>query len=328
MGVYAYRGNDRLADAIAPRLADAGWDREGEAELADVVITFFPTMNDLEDLCFGDNGLMQVMRPGSMIVDLSAVTPNFAREMNAIATLSDLKFVEAPLIVNDMVAPEAFSRENMFCFAAGEDDCVTEAKDLLNAIFYDVRVMGGGGAAQLARAANTLQSVAEMISAIESDALFASSRRSISSLEMGGLRVDPVGDRAQTILEAIREKRFDGSFTCEMLMGELSAAIMAADDYELIMPQAESAMHLLELLVVIGGADKSPAALALVYGEESECAEHGLDWSRAETLYSQEELYDDVEYIDDYGDLDDFDEYDDYDDEDDGGAIGFGYSVN
>ncbi|WP_165251597.1 NAD(P)-binding domain-containing protein [Adlercreutzia sp. ZJ304] len=320
MGVYAYRGCDNLIEAISPRLEEAGWRREGEPELADMVITYFPTMNDLEDLCFGDNGLMQVMKPGSMIVDLSSVTPNFAREMNAIATLSDLKFVEAPLVVKDMTLADAFARDNIFCFASGEDGCVVEAKDLLDAIFCEVKVVGGGGAAQLMRAANTLQTVAGVISAIEAHALFMASKRSISSIEMGEIQIEFSDFGAQAIIQAIRDERFDSSFTCEMLMGELSAAIMAADDYELIMPQAESAMHLLELLAVIGGADKAPVALALVYGEEAACAANGLDWSRAETLYAQE---DGIYSEDDYDDA-----FDDYDDSDDSGSIGFGYSVN
>ena len=323
MSVYAYRGSAGLIEAIEARLADAGWEREGEVELADMAITYFPTMSDLEDLCFGDDGLMQAMKPGSVIVDLSATTPNFARETNAIATLSDLRFVEAPLVCEDMVARDAFARDNLMCFAAGEDDCVEQARGLLDAIYCKVQVVGGGGAAQLARAATTLQKVAGIIAAIEAQALFTASRRSISSVEMAGMQVEPISCQAQSILAAIREERFDGAFTCEMLMGELTAAIMAADDYELIMPQAESAMHLLELLAVIGGADKSPAALALVYGEEAACAAQGLDWSRAEKLYAQEE----GGYADEDGYLDDMDEYG-YDDEDEGGTIGFGYSVN
>ena len=81
--------------------------------------------------------------------------------------------------------------------------------------------------------------------------------------------------------------RFDGGYTVEMLMGELSAALMAADNMDLILPHAEASLHLLELLAVIGGADKSPAALALVYGEEAACAEQGLDWTRAEQAYGE-----------------------------------------
>lgn len=317
MGTYAYRGHEGLIGAIQGRLAEAGWTREGEPEAAEVTLTYFPSMNDLEDLCFGDDGLMQVMQPGSTLVDLSPVTPNFAREMNAIATLSDLRFVEAPIACKDMVAPDALAHGNLMCFAAGEEGCVEQMRGLLDAICCDVQVMGGGGAAQLARAANTLQNAAEAVSAIEAQALLAASRRSLSSMEMGAVRAAPVNHVASTILRAVDEGRFDGAFTCEMLMGELAAALMAADDYELIIPQAESAMHLLELLAVIGGSDKSPAALALVYGDEAACAENGLDWERAEQLYAQDES----------GDLDDDDGYDDWDD-DDAGEMGFGYSVN
>ena len=42
---------------------------------------------------------------------------------------------------------------------------------------------------------------------------------------------------------------------------------------------------MLELLAVIGGSDKGVAALSLIYGEESACAQHGLDWTRAERVY-------------------------------------------
>ena len=42
------------------------------------------------------------------------------------------------------------------------------------------------------------------------------------------------------------------------------------------------------LLAVIGGSDLTPAALALVYGDEKSCARHGLDWTRAEQAYGDE----------------------------------------
>ena len=87
-------------------------------------------------------------------------------------------------------------------------------------------------------------------------------------------------------------------------MAELSAALTAADDVDLILPQAEACLHLLELLVVIGGADKAPSALALVYGEEAACAENGLDWTRAEQAYASEEAGEDYDYDDDGGDGD------------------------
>ena len=96
---------------------------------------------------------------------------------------------------------------------------------------------------------------------------------------------------------------------------------MAADDAEIILPQAEATMHLLELLAVIGGADMAPAALSLVYRDEAAGAEAGLDWTRAEQAYGHDHHHDD--------DDEDWDRFDDDDDWNDGADYdGFDYSSN
>ena len=87
------------------------------------------------------------------------------------------------------------------------------------------------------------------------------------------------------VVQAVRQQRYTGDYTAEMLLAELSAALMAADDAEVILPGVEATMHLLELLVVIGGADMAPAALSLVYQDEAAGARAGLDWTRAEVAY-------------------------------------------
>ena len=115
-------------------------------------------------------------------------------------------------------------------------------------------------------------------------------------------------------------------------MGELAAALTAADDADLIVPQAEACMHLLELLAVIGGSDKAPIALSLVYGEEKACADQGLDWTRAEHFYGEQEgqadgvLHDHGHaHDDDYDEAGDYDDYDGYAGYDNDGVYHGGY---
>lgn len=326
MPIYSYRGNPAFIEAIADRLDQAGFVREGEVELADFVLTFCTNMTELEDLYFGESGLVDALKSDACVIDLSATSPNFANEMQAVVTLSDLGFIEAPLMVKNLVAQDAFERSNISCFVSGEQVWLDRAQDILDAIYGSIDNLSNPGLVQLARASNTLQKVAEIVSAIESQSLLDSSKRSISSLDTNGFTLDATSPEAFFVLQAISEKRYDSPFTVEMLMGELSAAMMAADDNEIIIPQAETAFHLLELLAIIGGSQKSPAALALVYGNinEEECARYGLDWSKAEGLYGEhvhEEQYD--PYHDDRTD-EDF--YDDEMYEDD--LTGFGYSTN
>lgn len=326
MTAYAYRGNQNVIDAIEGRLADAGLTREGEVEIADVVITYCTNMTALEDLYFGDEGLVQMMTPGSMAIDLSPAAPSFATEMSAVATVSDIMLVSAPMIVKNKVAEDAFKRVNLGCFAGSEEDGVERAMPVLEAIFGDIQTMPNVASAQLARAANVLQNTAEMVAAVEVLSLFKSCAKSMPDLDMASIVPDATSPEAFFIMKAIKDSHYKGPYTVEMLMGELSAAIMCADDCELILPQAEAAFHLFELLAIVGGVDLTPAALELVYeGEGSEqAAKLGLDWQRMETLYGTHDHDHEDGSMDGFLDEMDFSDGDDFDDI----SSDFGYSVN
>ena len=152
-------------------------------------------------------------------------------------------------------------------------------------------------------------------------ALDDASARSVGALDADQIPLfSPVS--ADPVVQAVRQQRYTGDYTAEMLLAELSAALMAADDAEVILPGVEATMHLLELLVVIGGADMAPAALSLVYQDEAAGARAGLDWTRAEVAYghpaSEEDedwsAYDDEDGCghDHFREDHDYDDYDDF----------------
>lgn len=331
---YAFCGNNRFIEEVGPRLAEAGFARVEEPASADVVITYCSSQTALEDLYFGDDGVVEQAAPGSLVIDLSPMTPSFAREVNAVATVSDLVMVEAPLVVADMVADSVYGRGNLSCFVACEGDGDAHAAEILDVLVSSVHEMGAPGNAQLARAAYTIQVAAQVISVLEAEALYRAARRSVTGSGLGDLHAGAIGGQAASVLDAVLSNRFDGAYSVEQLMAELSSAIMAADDVELILPQAEAAMHLLELLAVIGGADKAPSALSLIYGEEADCAAQGLDWTRAEEAYGNGKADDGYDDFDGCGCdhdhdhvHDEFDDYEGYGYDDPYGA-GFGYSSN
>lgn len=281
--LYAYVGAPSFIGAVAPRLEAAGFKRVEDVASASLVVTYCTSQTALEDVYFGDDGLVTLMDAGSVLIDFSATTPNFAREINAVATVNDLVMVEAPVTVRSLVADPAFGVDNLMAPVALEGDVPDEARALLECVFSEVRNVGAPGAAQLARINHTLPLAAHLMAVIEVEALHDVAGRGAG--RPGKLDTSLFGGELDPVARAIREKRFAGAYTVEMLLAELSSALMAADDAELILPQAEAEMHLLELLAVIGGADMAPAALALVYREEAEGAANGLDWARAEQAY-------------------------------------------
>lgn len=287
MQSYAFFGNQHVLGCVEARLAEAGFVRTDASEAAAWVITYCTSMTELEDLYFGDDGLLGKLAADALVVDLSPVTPNFAAEMNAITTVSGHAMVTAPLVVHDKVATDALAHENLSCFCFGEDGAAKRAQPLLDALFSSAEEAGSAGAAQLSRMAITIQDSAEIVSAVECLALFKSAKASMSIADAGGAEPEACAPEVEFMLEAVSQKRFNGAYTIEMMMAELSSVMMAADDYELILPQVESAFHLLELLAVIGGASKSPAALSLVFGSDHDGDAYGLDWSRADALYAE-----------------------------------------
>ena len=330
---YAYVGAPSFIGAVEGRLADAGFSRVSDVASADIVVTFATSGSALEDLYFGDEGLVTTAAPGSTLVDLSAATPNFAREINAVATVNDLVMVEAPATVRSLVAADAFARENLLGPVATEAELTDEIRRLLDAIFGEVVEVGAPGRAQLLRNTHTLPLAADLVSAIEAVALDDASARSVGVLDADQIPLfSPVS--ADPVVQAVRQQRYTGDYTAEMLLAELSAALMAADDAEVILPGVEATMHLLELLVVIGGADMAPAALYLVYQDEAAGARAGLDWTRAEVAYghpASEEDEDWSAYDDEDGcGYDHFREDHDYDDYDDFAPYNddFDYSSN
>lgn len=317
---YAYVGAPTFIAAVEGRLADAGFVRASDSASADIVLTFCTSASALEDLYFGDGGLVTSVAPGSVLVDLSATTPNFAREINAVATVNDLAMVEAPVTVRSLVAENAFARENLLGPVASEAEIPPAVRSLLDALFGEVVEVGAPGRAQLMRNTHTLPLAAALVSAIEAVALDDAAARSVGALDADQVPLfSPVS--ADPVVRAVRQKRFTGDYTAEMLLAELSAALMAADDAEVILPGVEATMHLLELLAVIGGSDMAPAALALVYRDEAAGAEAGLDWARAEQAYGGGHDHDHE------GD-EDWDTFDDADWNDPADYDGFDYSAN
>lgn len=327
MTTYAFRGNDHVIQCFQERLERAGFDRVEDASAADVILTFCTSQTQLEDLFFEDSGLLKKMAPGALVIDMSPASPNFANEVHAVTTVSGFSMVAAPLSVKDKVAEHALERENLRCFCFGEDGAPLAARPILDVLVSNVEQVDSAGAAQMARSAITMQDTAGIISTIESVAFFKAARATMSQLQTGQLTPEACAPESSSVLAAVQEERFSGDYTVEMMMAELSSIMMAADDYELILPQVESAFHLLELLAIIGGADKNPAALILVYGPDREGDAYGLDWSRADQLYADEDssfggAFDEEDLDDDDG----FEEVDEYLDEMFG--IHGGYSSN
>lgn len=287
---YFYAGHQAVGYAIKARMDQAGHELVSEPGSAQVVVTCYSSQPEMEDAYLNSDGLIQVAQPRTLVIDMSPATPNFARELGAVAMVSDISFVEAPLILNDIMDVHAFSnKDNLTAAVAGEESDVERAAEILDVLVGKHTHVGGHGSAQLVRCSYILQMTAAVLSAIESQALFNAVKSSSWGINPAAARVSAIMPQAQAVLDAVADEEFHGAYTVEFLIADLSAALMAADDVDLILPQAESAQRLLEILAMIGGGTLAPSALALAYSDEETAREYGLDWNRAQQNYQPDD---------------------------------------
>lgn len=314
---FVFVGLPTVGNELVPNLLEAGYKAAPSVARADVVFTYTPFLDDTEEVYFGSEGMIVAAQPGACLVNLSAATPSLSKEVSALAQVSNLVAIEAPLFVYDVAREHPFAdRSNVSAFVGTDSAALGDIEPMLSALAGNLVYCEGEGNGQLVKSISTLQRAASVLGLVESDALCRMtqgfSNSSTPLVVNQALGVGAVGKDIQSLYEAIVSKQFGSSYTTQVLLGEVVAALSAADDANLILPQAESAEYLLQLLATIGGAEKGLSSLALLYAEETECERYGLDWSRANEFYGSMDGY---EY-------DHADDYEGYDDEDEHGAAG------
>ena len=303
---YTYFGNERLAPYVEARLKDAGWSRSSDDAKIHAAITYFTSLSALEDAYFADGGIIGSLDKGSLIIDLSPGTPSLAREIAAMCSVNDLHFIEAPLGFEDLASDDVFKgSEGAVCYVSGDKEDIDGAMPILEALSSNVECVGGAGSAQLAKSLATIQQAAHILADIECEALVSAVADSAADGKWGvvaELNQNRRGDSSGTFGQGAGK---EGVFTVEMHMAEVAAALAAAEDVDLVLPQLDSCMRLLEVLALIGGVDMSPYAISLLYCDEDRGKLEGLDWKRAQDLYDGDEEWPISEEDDDYENWDD-----------------------
>ncbi|MFR0707843.1 MAG: NAD(P)-binding domain-containing protein [Eggerthella lenta] len=115
---FVYSGNETVGAMVVSRLEAAGCTRTDDVAHAEAIITYCTSQTALEDAYFDEQGLVQAAGKGALLIDLSASTHSFARELNAVAVVSDLMSVEAPLVV-DVAPPTRSATATTWCASSG-----------------------------------------------------------------------------------------------------------------------------------------------------------------------------------------------------------------
>ncbi|KJS54367.1 2-hydroxy-3-oxopropionate reductase [Streptomyces rubellomurinus] len=119
---------------------------------AEVVITMVPADPHVEAVMLGEDGVLAHVRPGTLVVDMSSITPQTSVKVAKAAAEKGVRTLDAPVSGGEAGAIEAV----LSIMVGGEAADFAEAKPLFDALGTTVVHVGPSGAGQTVKAANQL----------------------------------------------------------------------------------------------------------------------------------------------------------------------------
>lgn len=141
-----------------PAMSIAEVGRGGE-----VVFLSLPTGDIVREVVVGANGLLTVMKSGTVIVDLSTTEPKVAQDCAAAATAKDITFLDGPVSGGEQGAIDA----SLSIMVGGEAATFARVKPILACVGKSVVHMGGSGMGQATKLINNMIVAANFASVCE-----------------------------------------------------------------------------------------------------------------------------------------------------------------
>ncbi len=176
MNKVGFAGLGTMGAAMAANLARAGfpltvWNRTpgragplvelgateaaGPSDLAaasDIVVTCVRDSPDVEAVVFGEHGLAEGFRPGSMLIDCSTISPVRAKELAERLAERDVRMVDAPVSGGS----EGAAKATLTIMVGGEAADVERARPVLAAMGTTITHLGPVGSGQITKAVNQI----------------------------------------------------------------------------------------------------------------------------------------------------------------------------
>ncbi|HEY5783830.1 MAG TPA: NAD(P)-binding domain-containing protein, partial [Microlunatus sp.] len=156
-------------DALLDAGGEAADTAAAAAKDAEVVIVMVPDTPDVEEVLFGTDGVAGSLQPGTLVIDMSSISPNATKDFAARITAAGGRYLDAPVSGGEVGARAG----TLSIMVGGTDADFVRAEPLLEVLGANVSHVGEVGAGQTAKVANqiivalTIEAVAEALTFAE-----------------------------------------------------------------------------------------------------------------------------------------------------------------
>jgi 2-hydroxy-3-oxopropionate reductase len=220
---------EEFADGTSATVA---YDLEELARPSDVVITMLPGPPEVEAVVAGDGGLLDSMKQGALLIDMSTSSPVLARRLAREAAQRGIGVLDAPVSGSDVAAEQG----TLSIMVGGEVEDFARAEPLFEAMGETIVQVGESGAGQVTKAAN--QIVVALVLEAVSEALVLGSKAGVEPSKL--IEVLSGGLAANRAMEVKRDKLLDHDFEPGGKVAfhhkDLGIALVAGREYGVSLP--------------------------------------------------------------------------------------------
>jgi 2-hydroxy-3-oxopropionate reductase len=244
-----------IAPASVAELVEAGAEKGASskdvAARSDIVITMLPDGPEVEEAVLGNSGVLDGIKAGSLVIDMSSISPIVAQKIGAACEARGVDFLDAPVSGGE---PKAI-HGTLAIMVGGRKEVFDKAIPILETMGSYVTLTGPVGAGNVTKLANQIM-VACNIAAM-GEALVLASKAGLDpevvfEAVKGGLAGSTVLNfKAPMVIE----RNFKPGFRIRLHHKDLRNALSAAEALEVSLPVTGLVQQMLADLIGKGKGD-------------------------------------------------------------------------
>jgi 2-hydroxy-3-oxopropionate reductase len=226
-------------------------------EQAEIVFLMLPDTPDVEQVLFGAGGVIEGLRAGQVIVDMSSISPIATKQFAARIEALGAHFVDAPVSGGEVGAKAA----SLTIMVGGSSEAFERVQPLLALMGKNITHVGGSGDGQTTKVANQII-VALTIAAVGEAMTFArkagADPAKVRQALMGGFASSRI---LEVHGERMLNRTFAPGFRIRLHQKDLNLALAGARAMGVALPQTASAAQLMQVCAAHGMDDLDHSAL-------------------------------------------------------------------
>ena len=231
------------------------------AKHVDVVITIIGAPKDVEEVYFGADGLIENVKPGTYLIDMTTSSPKLAQQIYSAAKEKDLHALDAPVSGGDVGAQQA----KLAIMVGGDQAAFAEMLPIFQVMGENIQLLGEAGAGQHTKMVNQITIAPMMVGLCE--AIMYMKKASLDPQKV--LDTISTGAAGSWTLEnytpRILAGDLDPGFAIKHYIKDLKIALQSAQEMELDTPGLKLALEMYEKLAAMGEGETGIHGLIKYY---------------------------------------------------------------